>query len=83
MIRSDNKKKEEMLASLVKSFPVYEVQQICLESHRYPKRRIRLQRVGLFQTKEGARLCMLTSGMRRSAANSGMKTTTLTAWGTI
>lgn len=54
MIRSDNKKKEEMLASLVKSFPVYEVQQICLESHRYPKRRIRLQRVGLFQTKEGA-----------------------------
>lgn len=59
MNSSDNKRKEEILASAIRSFPIYEVQQICFESHRYPRRRIRLRRVGLFQTKEGAKEAML------------------------
>jgi hypothetical protein len=54
MKETNNKRKEEILASAVRSFPIYEVQQICFESRRYPRRRIRLQRVGLFQTKESA-----------------------------
>lgn len=54
MNKSSNKKKEEIMASIIRSFPIYEVQQICFESHRYPRRRNRLQRVGLFQTKESA-----------------------------
>ena len=58
MNKSSNKKKEEILASIIRSFPIYEVQQICIDSHRYPRRRNRLQRVGLFQTKEGAKGAM-------------------------
>ena len=54
MNKSSNKKKEEIMASIIRSFPIYEVQQICIDSHRYPRRRNRLQRVGLFQTKESA-----------------------------
>jgi hypothetical protein len=50
MNKSSNKKKEEILASIIRSFPIYEVQQICIDSHRY--------RVGLFQTKEGAKGAM-------------------------
>ena len=58
MKETNNKRKEEILASAVRSFPIYEVQQICIDSHRYPRRRNRLQRVGLFQTKEGAKGAM-------------------------
>ena len=58
MTEKDNKKKEEILASTIRSFSIYEVQQICFESRRYPRRRIRLQRVGFFQTKEGAEEAM-------------------------
>ena len=58
MNKSSNKKKEEILVPIIKSFPIYEVQQICIDSHRYPRRRNRLQRVGLFQTKEGAKGAM-------------------------
>ena len=58
MNKSCNKKKEEILASIIRSFPIYEVQQICIDSHRYPRRRNRLHRVGLFQTKEGAEEAM-------------------------
>lgn len=58
MKETNNKRKEEILASAVRSFPIYEVQQICFESRRYPRRRNRLQRVGLFQTKEGAKGAM-------------------------
>ena len=54
MNKSGNKKKDEILASVIRSFPIYEVQQICLDSHRYPRRRYRLQRIGFFQTKESA-----------------------------
>ena len=58
MKETNNKRKEEILASAVRSFPIYEVQQICFESRRYPRKRVRLQRVGLFQTKESAEEAM-------------------------
>ena len=46
------KTKKDVLNAVVKSFPVYEVQQICLDGRRYPRRRISLQRVGFYDTKE-------------------------------
>ena len=47
-----NKTKAEELSNIVTSFPVFELRQIRIESHRYPRRRISLQRVGFYDTKE-------------------------------
>lgn len=54
----DCKKKERILASIVRSFPIYELLQIRIEGRRYPRRRISLQRVGCFDTEEHAKEAM-------------------------
>ena len=46
---------------LIKSFPIYELLQIRIEGHRYPRRRISKQRLGFFDTKEHAEEAMLSS----------------------
>ena len=54
------KTKEQVLASVVRSFSIYEVQQIRIGSHRYPRRRISLQHVGFFDSKQHAEEAMHT-----------------------
>ena len=61
MKETNNKRKEEILASAVRSFPIYELLQIRIEGHRYPRRRIRRQRLGFFDTKEHAEEAMLST----------------------
>ena len=61
MKETNNKRKEEILASAVRSFPIYELLQIRIEGHRYPRRRIRQQRLGFFDTKEHAEEAMLST----------------------
>lgn len=39
---------------IIKSFSIYEVKQICIDSRRYPRRKISLHLVGFFNTKENA-----------------------------
>ena len=46
---------------IVRSFPIYELLQIRIEGHRYPRRRIRQQRLGFFDTKEHAEEAMLST----------------------
>lgn len=43
---------------IVRSFPVYELLQIRIDGHRYPRRRISQQRLGFFDTKEHAEEAM-------------------------
>lgn len=52
------KKKDLLLASIIRSFPIYELLQIRIEGHRYPKRRVSLQSVGCFDTEEHAKEAM-------------------------
>lgn len=52
------KDKDQLLASIIRSFPIYELLQIRIEGHRYPIRRISLQRVGCFDTAEHAKDAM-------------------------
>ena len=44
--------KAELEKEIVKSFPIYELLQIRIEGHRYPRRRICQQRLGFFDTKD-------------------------------
>ena len=53
--------KAELDKDIVKSFPIYELLQIRIEGHRYPRRRIRQQRLGFFDTKEHAQEAMLST----------------------
>ena len=46
---------------IVRSFPIYELLQIRIEGHRYPRRRICQQRLGFFDTKEHAEEAMLST----------------------
>ena len=46
--------KRELGKDLIRSFPIYELLQIHIEGHRYPRRRICQQRLGFFDTKEHA-----------------------------
>ena len=46
--------KRELGKDLIRSFPIYELLQIRIEGHRYPRRRICQQRLGFFDTKEHA-----------------------------
>ena len=46
---------------IVRSFPIYELLQIRIEGHRYPRRRIRRQRLGFFNTKEHAEEAILST----------------------
>ena len=55
------KKKDLLLASIIRSFPIYELLQIRIEGHRYPRRRICQQRLGFFDTKEHAEEAMLST----------------------
>lgn len=53
--------KAESDKDIVRSFPIYELLQIRIEGHRYPRRRIRQQRLGFFDTKEHAQEAMLST----------------------
>ena len=53
--------KAELDKDIVRSFPIYELLQIRIEGHRYPRRRIRRQRLGFFDTKEHAEEAMLST----------------------
>lgn len=53
--------KAELDEVIVRSFPIYELLQIRIEGHRYPRRRIRRQRLGFFDTKEHAEEAMLST----------------------
>jgi len=53
--------KAELDKVIVRSFPIYELLQIRIEGHRYPRRRIRRQRLGFFDTKEHAEEAMLST----------------------
>ena len=44
--------KAELDKVIVRSFPIYELLQIRIEGHRYPRRRICQQRLGFFDTKD-------------------------------
>ena len=46
---------------IVRSFPIYELLQIRIEGHRYPRRRISQQRLGFFDTKEHAEEAMFST----------------------
>ncbi len=54
-------KKTELEKIIIKSFPIYELLQIRIEGHRYPRRRISQQRLGFFDTKEHAEEAMLST----------------------
>ena len=54
-------KKAELEKVIVRSFPIYELLQIRIEGHRYPRRRICQQRLGFFDTKEHAEDAMLST----------------------
>ena len=54
-------KKTELEKIIIKSFPIYELLQIRIEGHRYPRRRICQQRLGFFDTKEHAEEAMLST----------------------
>ena len=53
--------KAELEKVIVRSFPIYELLQIRIEGHRYPRRRICQQRLGFFDTKEHAEEAMLST----------------------
>ena len=53
--------KAELDKVIVRSFPIYELLQIRIEGHRYPRRRICQQRLGFFDTKEHAERAMLST----------------------
>ena len=53
--------KAELDKVIVRSFPIYELLQIRIEGHRYPRRRIRQQRLGFFDTKEHSEEAMLST----------------------
>jgi len=53
--------KAELDKVIVRSFPIYELLQIRIEGHRYPRRRISQQRLGFFDTKEHAEEAMLST----------------------
>ena len=53
--------KAELDKVIVRSFPIYELLQIRIEGHRYPRRRICQQRLGFFDTKEHAEEAMLST----------------------
>ena len=53
--------KAELDKVVVQSFPIYELLQIRIEGHRYPRRRICQQRLGFFDTKEHAEEAMLST----------------------
>ena len=53
--------KPELEKVIVRSFPIYELLQIRIEGHRYPRRRICQQRLGFFDTKEHAEEAMLST----------------------
>ena len=53
--------KAELDKVIVRSFPIYELLQIRIEGHRYPRRRISQQRLGFFDTKEHAVEAMLSA----------------------
>ena len=54
-----NKTKDKQLSRVITSFPVFELRQIRIESKDYPRRKIGLQRVGLYDSKEHAEEAML------------------------
>ena len=54
-------KKAELEKVIVRSFPIYELLQIRIEGHHYPRRQIRQQRLGFFDTKEHAQEAMLST----------------------
>lgn len=45
---------------IVRSFPIYELQQIRLDSLRYPRRKIKVQRIGFFHSRESAEEAILS-----------------------
>ena len=53
--------KAELDKVIVRSFPIYELLQIRIEGHRYPRRRVSQQRLGFFDTKEHAVEAMLST----------------------
>ena len=53
--------KAELDKVIVRSFPIYELLQIRIGGHRYPRRRISQQRLGFFDTKEHAEEAMLST----------------------
>ena len=53
--------KAELDKVIDRSFPIYELLQIRIEGHRYPRRRISQQRLGFFDTKEHAEEAMLST----------------------
>ena len=52
--------KAELDKVIVRSFPIYELLQIRIEGHRYPRRQVSQQRLGFFDTKEHAVEAMLS-----------------------
>ena len=52
--------KKDLSKVIIKSFSIYELTEIRIEGHRYPRRRIRQQRLGFFDTKEHAQEAMLS-----------------------
>ena len=54
-----NGTKDERLSHIISSFSVFELRQIRIESHSYPRRRISLKRVGFYDTKEHGEEAML------------------------
>ena len=42
---------------IVTSFPIYELQQVRIEGHRYPRRRINRQRLGFHRLEEDSDEC--------------------------
>ena len=53
--------KAELDKVIVRSFPIYELLQIRIKGHRYPRRRISHQRLCFFDTKEHAEEAMLST----------------------
>jgi len=53
--------KTDLEKVIIRSFPIYELLQIRIEGHRYPRRRIYQQRLGFFDTKEHAEEAMLST----------------------
>lgn len=46
--------KKDLSEVIIKSFSIYELTEIRIEGHRYPRRRISQQRIGFFRTLENA-----------------------------
>jgi hypothetical protein len=74
--------KAELDKVIVRSFPIYELLQIRIEGHRYPRRRICQQRLGFFDTKEHAEEAMLsTVEFQKRCARKEVRITIMTVSG--